>query len=89
VGAVRDQPADVVSAAEGEGWRLMDMRVFLKSWQDELFKIVRDELVRRSARAEWWDPEALEELFEETLLAVYPPDGFDGRKRAQRGEGCG
>lgn len=59
-----------------------------RDWKRDLLKVVRDALVKREHKAgewwkdlDWWDPAAKEELFEETLLALYPPDGRDGRKQ--------
>jgi hypothetical protein len=47
--------------------------------------IVRDELVRRFERGSS-DPGEDEETFERMLEALWPPDGFDGRRK-EMGDG--
>jgi hypothetical protein len=61
----------------------MDMRVFVDPdwWKRTALKLLVKELVRREREdLAGWDPADDEELFEATLLALYPLDGFDGRK---------
>jgi hypothetical protein len=66
----------------------MDMRVFVEPdwWKRKALKLLVKELVRRERReADGWDPEDDDEMFEATLLALYPLDGFDGRRRLPEG----
>jgi len=68
----------------------MDMRVLVRPdwWKRDLLAIVRKELIRREREdLAGWDPEDDEALFENTLLALYPLDGFDGRKSGGLPEG--
>jgi hypothetical protein len=61
----------------------MNIRLFLSvDWRHSLMKILRTALVQREQEEKpGWDPADDEEVFEETLLAIFPPDGRDGRRK--------
>ena len=49
-------------------------------WRRVILKVVRAAMVGRQA-SERFDPADDDEAFENLLLALYPPDGRDGRRK--------